>query len=341
VSANETLEERKENSVSDEYENVRKRDWIESKKASIKARKLYMTVLLVMLVIMITLALKITSFTRSFEEEVLQSWQLKSVATLMFFLALYQIWGSRLVSDSISFVELDERNRFEKTRYTTPSPNIFVAELERASSSSISAANDEVARIAEKSRKAVSGFDFVEHMRSIIESLDFQIDYAEEKASRLLEVGRSFVRNGIWLYVVNIIIWQAYLYYINFALNAGVIVGMASSTVIFLIMEFLGSWYLKQYRHYGDSAFSYMKVRSSYNKYMLAYCAIVEFTTDDHSKAKEDMLRVLAESEKWPDLKDVNSNDFNYMLQSVESMGTIFEKLKGVFGRSNGTGTPS
>lgn len=338
MSGNETLEERKDYSFNDES-NDRKRDWVESKRASIKERNIYKTVLLVMLVIMITLALKITSFTRSFEEEVLQSWQLKSVAFLMFLTALYQIWGTRTFSDSISFVELDERSRFEKNRYNIP-PSIFFAGGGEGSSA-LSAANEELAIINEKSRKAVSGYDFVEHMRSIIESLDFQIDYAEEKASRLLEAGRSFVRNGIWLYVVNIVIWQAYLYYINFSLNAGVIVGMASSTVIFLIMEVLGSWYLKQYRHYGDSAFSYMKVRSSYNKYMLAYCAIVEFTTDDLSKAKEDMLRVLAESEKWPDLKDVNSNDFNYMLQSVESMGTIFEKLRGVFGRTNGSGTPS
>lgn len=255
---------------------------------------------------------------------------------------MYWIWVGSSRLESVSFVELDERNRFEKSRYShsniiNSALQKYIHMLEVPDVES----EDEVVTKVEKSRKAVLGYDFVEHMRSIVESLDHQIDYAEEKASVLLEVGRGFVRGGIWLYVVNIIIWQAYLYYINFALSPGVVLGMVSSTMVFLIMEFLGAWYLKQYRHYGDSAFSYMKVRSSYNRYMLAYCAIVEFTLDDLASAKKDMLEVLAESERWPDLKDVNSNDFNYMLQSIDSVGVVFEKLKGVFGRSNSSEKPS
>lgn len=331
----ETPNERSERLDREEIDLRRKQEWTEYKRSSNVARKVFITALFVMAIIAFTLALKVSPMSSEMKEQVASSWQFKSLMLLGIILGLYWIWAGEFLADRISFVELDERNRFEKSRNNTSPNHVIINNIvEQAADGKAQHKTID----GEKSRKAVSGFDFVEHMRSIIESLDYQIDYSEEKASRLLEVGRGFVRGGIWLYVINIVVWQAYLYYINFVISAGVIAGMVSSTMIFVIMEFLGAWYLKQYRHYGDSAFSYMKVRSSYNKYMLAYCAIVEFTTDDLPKAKEDMLRVLAESEKWPELKDVNSNDFNYMLQSVESMGTVFEKLKGVFGRSNSTG---
>lgn len=323
----------------DEYESkekARKRSWERLKEKSNIAKKTSTTALFIIFSIVVALAVDIAPLSDSVRFGVIESWQFRAICGICFLLVLYRIWSNSFALDHISFVELDERNRFEKPRYSAHYSSLdkFFSQIEKPVP-----ANDEVSAKVEKSRKAISGHDFVEHMRSIIESLDYQIDYAEEKASRLLEVGRSFVKVGIWLYIFNIFVWQAYLYFIDFALTPGVVLGMVSSTMIFLIMEFLGAWYLKQYRHYGDSAFSYMKVRSSYNKYMLAYCAIYEFTIDDLSGAKVDMLKVLEEPEKWPDFKDVNSNDFNYMLQSVDSMGVVFEKLKGVFARNNGNGS--
>lgn len=346
MSDNETNHEWDEDGEFDAYDRVRKRNWELLKKKSTRSQKISSTGLFVIFYILLALVIDVLPMPAYFKFDIVGSWQFKVVAAVSFFLVLFRIWSGGFALDNVSFVELDERHRFEKPRY---SPSATSVEIKKYLDSINSLGDDvqgdlfdgETVKKVERSRKAVLGYDFVEHMRSVIDSLDYQIDYAEEKASRLLESGRNFVKGGIWLYVFNIVLWQGYLYCIDFALSPGVIFGMVSSTMVFLIMEFLGAWYLKQYRHYGDSAFSYMKVRSSYNKYMLAYCAILEFTTDDYSAAKDDMLRVLAEPERWPDLKDVNSNDFNYMLQSVDSMGTVFERLKGVFDRDNGTGKSS
>ncbi|AMS20538.1 hypothetical protein AYK59_10485 [Pseudomonas synxantha] len=344
MSSNEPWDPLVEKNYLDELEYARKEAWLTRKKATARSRKIYMTMLFVVLILLFTVIARVAPFSQTFRQEVIFSWEFLIASALFVILIVYRIWSNGFIYDSISFTELDERNRYDHSRSAA-------GPLAAALAGALEAGRHEAEKVVktttgnkvdkvEHSRKAVSGFDFVEHMRSIIESLDYQIDYAEAKASRLLEVGRSFVRGGISLYILSIILWQGYLYYIGFLLNPGIVIGMVSTTLIFLIMEFLGAWYLKQYRHYGDSAFSYMKVRSSYNKYMLAYCTILEFTTDDHSAAKDDMLRVLSESENWPDIKEVNSNDFNYMLQSVEAMGTVFEKLKGVFGRSN-SGNPS
>lgn len=265
-------------------------------------------------------------------ELILSGWTAPAIVTSLVIMILSRIWTDTWGQDDNSFVELDKRARNEKTRYRTSKFDTLIATI-----------NDSVKDVEspgkskERSRTIAGGLSFVEQMRAVIESLDYQIDYAEQKASNLLDIGRRFVRWGIWLYVLSIVVWQIYLWSVSFVINPGIIAGMVSCSLLFIIVEFLGAWYLKQYRHYGDSAFSYMKVRSSYNRYMLAYCAVVQFSGDDLPAAKDDILKVLAEPEKWPDFKEVTSNDFNHMLQSVESLGVVFEKLKGVFGR-NGKG---
>lgn len=264
-----------------------------------------------------------------FGDLILSGWSAPAIMTAFTLVALSKIWTGGWGRDDNSFVELDKRARNEKTRYRTPQFETLVATLNELPRDVESSKKNK-----ERSRTIAGGLSFVEHMKAVIESLDYQIDYAEQKASTLLDIGRRFVRWGIWLYVLSILVWQVYLWGIDFVINPGIITGMVSCSLLFLIVEFLGAWYLKQYRHYGDSAFAYMKVRSSYNRYMLAYCAIVQFSGDDLPAAKEDILKVLAESEKWPDFKEVTSNDFNHMLQSVESLGAVFEKLKGVFGRA-------
>lgn len=259
----------------------------------------------------------------------LDGWTVPALSISIALFGLTKIWADGFGRDSNSFVELDKRTKNEKSRYTPYEGVTLPPDLRSVNLATI----DSVVGKG-KSRAIAGGLSFVEHMRAVIESLDYQIDYAEEKASTLLDIGRRFVRWGIWLYVLSILVWQLYIWSVNFMINPGIVAGMISCSVLFVIVEFLGAWYLKQYRHYGDSAFSYMKVRSSYNKYMLAYCAVVEFSGDGQAKAKKDILKVLSEPEKWPEFREVASNDFNYMLQSVESLGTVFEKLKGVFGRS-------
>lgn len=262
-------------------------------------------------------------------ELLLSGWTAPAIVTSLVVMVMSKIWADGWGQDDNSFVELDKRARNEKTRYRASQFDALLATINESVKDVEGSGKSK-----ERSRTIAGGLSFMEQMRAVIESLDYQIDYAEQKASTLLDIGRRFVRWGIWLYVLSIVIWQVYLWSVSFVFNPGIISGMVSSSLLFLIVEFLGAWYLKQYRHYGDSAFSYMKVRSSYNRYMLAYCAVVQFSGNDLPAAKDDILKVLAEPEKWPDFKEVTTNDFNYMLQSVESLGAVFEKLKGVFGRN-------
>jgi hypothetical protein len=66
---------------------------------------------------------------------------------------------------------------------------------------------------------------------------------------------------------------------------------------------------------------------------LLLYFAARDFGDDEDggNLAKSELLKVISLEIKWPELKDVNANDFNYMIEAMGSMHTSFEKLKGVF----------
>jgi hypothetical protein len=44
------------------------------------------------------------------------------------------------------------------------------------------------------------------------------------------------------------------------------------------------------------------------------------------------LVDLLSDEIKWPTHKDVTSNDFNYMIESMGAVTDVLEKLKGVIG---------
>lgn len=253
------------------------------------------------------------------------------------FFAITKIWMRKdLTGSDTSFVELDKRAELRDLVKAKAQAQAQMRALsEELVRVKIDAANKHSGLEIRPSNEAKTAtvkdpsYDFVENIQDIISNLDSQIRYAEEKASRLLESGRSFIKMGITFYLITIVAWQLYLWGAHTELTPGMIVGMASCTILFITVEFLGAWFLKQYRHYGDSAFAYMKVRSMYGRHLLAYCTVFEFG-DGGDESKNDLLKVLEKAEEWPELKDLNKNDFNHMLQSVETVGVLFEKIKSI-----------
>lgn len=172
---------------------------------------------------------------------------------------------------------------------------------------------------------------FARYVQSVISSLDERISLSEQKASMLLDRGTSYLRGGIYFYVATIVLWQVAIFFTGF--HSHVWVGIFSCSLTFLVVEFLAAWFLKQYRSYVDSSIAYLRVRSIFNRYMLSYYAISEFSCegDAAGDARIQILKVLEEEIKWPELKDVNSNDFNFMLESMSSFTSALEKLRGTF----------
>jgi len=181
-------------------------------------------------------------------------------------------------------------------------------------------------------RERVLGTAFEVYICSVVESLDKHISLTEEKGSNLLDRGLLFLFGGILYYIAAIAGWQAWAKY-GEPNNNVMYIGMFASSVVFLVCEFLAAWFLKQYRHYVDASLACLRVKSVYDRYLLSYYAVKEMASegDGVSEKLNRVLEAIKEDVKWPGHKDNMSNDFNYMVESMNSVHTSLDKLKGVF----------
>lgn len=175
---------------------------------------------------------------------------------------------------------------------------------------------------------------FEDYVSKVVYALDARINLSENKAKELLSSGKAYLFWGIACYAVAIILWQIAEHvwgYSHFLL-----LGMISTSVTFVVVEFLAAWFLKQYRSYVDSSIVYLSVRSAFNRYLLTYYTVNQF--GNNPEALKVMVDLLSEEIKWPTHKDVANNDFNYMMESMGAVVNLIDKLKGTV-RSSGKKT--
>jgi hypothetical protein len=177
-------------------------------------------------------------------------------------------------------------------------------------------------------RAATNSNNFDRYMRSLIQSLDMNIERSESKASLLLDKGTTYLWRGIVFYVLSIVFWQ--IASANFKLGEYALWGMISCSMTFLVVEFLAAWFLRQYKSFTDSSFNLVRVRSVFNRYFLSYLTIKEFSnTSEHLvDMRSQMLKVLEEDVKWLEPESQKSGDLNHMVAMFESVSGLVEKLK-------------
>ncbi|MEE5107990.1 hypothetical protein V2J92_25935 [Pseudomonas alliivorans] len=179
----------------------------------------------------------------------------------------------------------------------------------------------------------VSATDSFEiYVREIIVSLDSQIEWMERKGSNLLDRGRGSLRNGIYFYVVSIVIWQLYAW-ASKSVTDIMIYGIVSCSLAFIVMEFSAAWFLREYRAYVAASSHLEKVKSLYNRYLLSYLGIKAFASDDEAglaKMRSELLKALAQDVSWPEAGKGKSNDFNHMVEMLDSLSGFIGKAKGV-----------
>jgi len=162
------------------------------------------------------------------------------------------------------------------------------------------------------------------YVNAVVKALDNRINLSEMKATLLLKQGKSLMGWGIVFYVFTIIGWQVAAH--AWGYSHTLIVGMVSCSLTFIVIEFLAAWFLKQYRSYIDSSMAYLQVRSVFNNYLLTYYAVNQFGVDPENR--KILVAMLSKEVKWPSLKELSKNDFNYMVESIAGFTGMIEKLK-------------
>lgn len=172
------------------------------------------------------------------------------------------------------------------------------------------------------------------HIYDVIESLENHIDMSDKKASNLLDTGTMYLRRGIYFYVASILVWQGVAQFRG--VDQALIFGIVSCSFTFLVVEFLAAWFLKQYRNFNDSSMQFMKVKSVYDRYLLSYHALNQFSPEREEaivEARAMMLAVLEKEARWPELSSLKIADVNHMAQIFESVGGMLDKAKGVISK--------
>lgn len=166
---------------------------------------------------------------------------------------------------------------------------------------------------------------FESYFNTIRTTLEEKATVADQKASVLLDKGTSYSRGGITFFIVSIVVWQALSWIKGF--EPQFIYGIASCSVLFIFIEFLSAWFLKQYRQFVDTSTYLIKVKSIFDRYMLAYLLLKEASGDKKEKLLE-VLPLLKEDIKWPETYLLKNGDVSFAKETMETMMYLLKTMK-------------
>ena len=169
---------------------------------------------------------------------------------------------------------------------------------------------------------------FALYFESIRNLLEQKAEVADKKASILLDKGTGYSRFGIGLFVAAIVGWQFAAHATGF--QTQYIYGIASTSLLFVFIEFLSAWFLKQYRQFVDTSTYLIKVKSIFDKYMLVYLAGKEAIADGHDskKAKQMLLDLLGEEITWPDTYLTKNADVSFAKEALEAITLLAKSMR-------------
>ncbi|MCG8520184.1 MAG: hypothetical protein MI794_19540 [Pseudomonadales bacterium] len=187
-----------------------------------------------------------------------------------------------------------------------------------------------VSKIVErKSVENAEMFDtFENYFNEIRGVLIEQAHTADKKASILLDKGTAYSKGGITFFITSIVAWQVLSWLTEF--KEQYIYGIVSCSLLFIFIEFLAAWFLKQYRHFVDTSTYHIKVKSIFDKYMMSYLAIKTLggNSSNEEQKYQAMLKVLEEDIKWPESYLLKNGDISFAKEALETMTHFAKAMK-------------
>jgi hypothetical protein len=173
---------------------------------------------------------------------------------------------------------------------------------------------------------------YYEELKNVLQS---KAEVADKKASVLLDKGVAYSRLGIAFYILSIIAWQGLAYETGF--HTQYIYGIVSCSLLFVFIEFLAAWFLKQYRAFIDTSTYLIKVKSLFDRYMLTYLAQGDerISASPTAPAATALFQMLSSDIRWPETYLTRDPDENVAREFIASI----TELAGVV-RKNGDHSP-
>jgi hypothetical protein len=223
------------------------------------------------------------------------------------------------------FIDIDERNK--KSTVTSVERDIINNILSEITNSKIKI--NQTLEDYNTEQEAVPEIpdSFKLYFLDLKNELQRKADIADEKASLLLDRGVRYSKYGIAFYIASMILWQILAW--NKGVQSQFIYGIISCSFLFLFVEFLSAWFLKQYRHFVDTSTYLMKIKSIFDKYMLSMLALRELSSDKDITPErvDDMLKFLSADFQWPASNDLENVEVSFAKEALESMSSALKSL--------------
>jgi hypothetical protein len=269
----------------------------------------------------------------------LERYGVVSAAVALFFAGLYlfstEFAKWRQVRES-RFVDVDKRSRSYRSSHEYEHLLSKVQELQASIRTDDVKETDGANRgeengeetSAEPIRPVLAGLEFVAYFDSIRKLLEEKASVADEKASILLDKGTAYSKFGITFFILSIIAWQVVAHVAGFKVQY--IYGIVSTSVLFIFVECLSAWFLKQYRQFIDTSTYLVKVKSIFDRYMLVYLASKEAITSGHDTKKSNqlLLDLLRADIVWPDTYLTKNPDMSFAKEALETMTLLVKSMK-------------
>ena len=178
---------------------------------------------------------------------------------------------------------------------------------------------------------------FHAEMERIASVLERKAQLADQKASVLLDRGVMIAWLGIIFFVASIVAWQV-LAWNKDGMHAQFIFGAVSCTVLFVFMQFLSAWFLKQYRHFIEVSTYLLEIKSVFDRYTLLYTLAndPEAKNPAEGAAMASLIRSLSDEMKWPRARPAFTEDAYYAKDAAAAVPDVVRSIRG----ENPAGTP-
>ncbi|EET83037.1 hypothetical protein ACN6TW_10460 [Acinetobacter radioresistens] len=170
-------------------------------------------------------------------------------------------------------------------------------------------------------QKSIVGFS--EYFISVINYLEIKAIDSDKKASLLLDNGKRFSVVGIIFFILATIIWQFFITSVG-EFKTQHIYGILSTSLVFIFIEFISAWYLRQYKSFSDTSTYLTKIKSIFDKYMLIYLVSAEKGDKDFTI----LLEQLSSDIKWPETYLLKNADVSFAKDALETMTTMAQAFK-------------
>lgn len=103
---------------------------------------------------------------------------------------------------------------------------------------------------------------------------------------------------------------------------------MISLSLLFIFIQFLGGWFLKQYRRTLNTSLYLNTIKPNLDKYLLSYYVVHEFSTEGEKKFfVKDLLSVISNEFKNLDSQLLNTQEENFAKEMSDSINSLKDTI--------------